>query len=312
MSKIPKLARSWRLCICALRLVARQKRLLWFPILNGLCCLLLAVLFMAPMIARPTGHTWGELAHWKAVGHLFLNNVPRASGHDNLQPTRLAYGYFAAIYLPLVVCGTFFNVAFYHQVMKALAGEQVGLRAGLNFACRRWRAILGWSLFAGVIGLLIQLLAERLGWAARLGLRLTGMAWSLASVFVIPVMIREEDANPLSLLRRSAAAVRRTWGESLAGFVGIQFGLALVLPVVLLAGIVVAIQSLSPAFEAAAFPVMLAGYVLMMFVLMTCIKTFSHIYRCALYIYASEGVVPEPFSEEQMHQAWKVRAGGAS
>jgi len=30
-------------------------------------------------------------------------------------------------------------------------------------------------------------------------------------------------------------------------------------------------------------------------------------YRCALYIYATEGVVPEPFTEEHMQMAWHIK-----
>jgi hypothetical protein len=142
MSKPKKIAHSWRLCTCALRLVARRKRLLWFPVLSGLCCLLLAGLFMVPMMVQPSGHPRGELAHWKTVAHRFMDNIPRASGRAHWQPTRTAYIWFAAVYLPLVTCATFFNVAFYHQIMKALAGEKVVLRTGFGFACRRWRSIL--------------------------------------------------------------------------------------------------------------------------------------------------------------------------
>jgi hypothetical protein len=31
------------------------------------------------------------------------------------------------------------------------------------------------------------------------------------------------------------------------------------------------------------------------------------IYRCALYIYATEGVVPDNFDQEMMDSAWKVK-----
>jgi hypothetical protein len=33
----------------------------------------------------------------------------------------------------------------------------------------------------------------------------------------------------------------------------------------------------------------------------------GHVYRCALYLYATEGVVPEPYSQELMDMAWKVK-----
>jgi len=33
----------------------------------------------------------------------------------------------------------------------------------------------------------------------------------------------------------------------------------------------------------------------------------SHVYLCALYIYATEGVVPEPYNQDLMDRAWKVK-----
>ena len=35
----------------------------------------------------------------------------------------------------------------------------------------------------------------------------------------------------------------------------------------------------------------------------------SRVYRAALYIYATEGVVPGPFEKDQMDMGWKVRTG---
>jgi hypothetical protein len=31
------------------------------------------------------------------------------------------------------------------------------------------------------------------------------------------------------------------------------------------------------------------------------------VYRCALFIYATEGVIPEPFDKELLAPAWKVK-----
>jgi hypothetical protein len=33
----------------------------------------------------------------------------------------------------------------------------------------------------------------------------------------------------------------------------------------------------------------------------------GHVYRCALYIYAAEGVVPEPYDRDLLDLAWKVK-----
>jgi hypothetical protein len=34
----------------------------------------------------------------------------------------------------------------------------------------------------------------------------------------------------------------------------------------------------------------------------------SQVYRCALFIYASEGVVPGPYDQDMMDLAWKVKS----
>jgi hypothetical protein len=37
------------------------------------------------------------------------------------------------------------------------------------------------------------------------------------------------------------------------------------------------------------------------------ITTLKDVFRCALYIYATEGVVPAPFKKDDMDSVWKVR-----
>jgi len=107
---------------------------------------------------------------------------------------------------------TFFNVAFYHEILAALSGQAVSIGRGLKFASTRLRSILIWTLFAGLVGLLIKTIEERLALVGRIIGRFIGVAWSIAAVFVIPVIVREDQtANPVALLKRSAGILRRTW-----------------------------------------------------------------------------------------------------
>src|SRR2546430_5906287 len=87
--------------------------------------------------------------------------------------------------------------------------QTVSIRRGLKFACTRWKAVLMWTLFAGLVGLIIQTIEQRLEIVGRLLARFIGLAWSIASVFVIPIIVREEqDANPLNMLKRSAGILK--------------------------------------------------------------------------------------------------------
>lgn len=297
---------SWQLFRSSIRVLVRHPRLLLFPVVTFACTVIIALFFFAPAVLIPTGHPWNTGAHWLAVaGHWGYLTHPRPHAQQ-WHPNAAAYAYLAIIYLVSMACATFFNVAFYHQILHALAGGRVALRDGLEFACHRIRPILAWSLFAGLVGLLIKAFEERLGWVGRWVMRLVGVVWSVASVFAIPVMIREPDANPLHLLRNSAATLKKTWGEALIGYVGVTFGswlllLGSLLFVLPLCGLAVWMQR----------PVLLipigAAWLFGMVVISYLINVANDIFRCALYVYASEGVVPEPYTAELMDAAWKVR-----
>ncbi|HTZ21675.1 MAG TPA: DUF6159 family protein [Opitutaceae bacterium] len=305
-----KFTRSWRLFVNSCQIIGRQPKLLLFPLVTFLCTVVIVLFFLAPAALFPTGHALNQPEHWKVAVHRFVAFKPAVSTtyshtqHGSL--TGVGYVYVVVLYLTSMFLATFFNVAFYHEIIKALAGGQVSLRAGLRFACSRLRAILLWSLFAGVVGLIIKTLEDRFGWVGRRVMRLVGMVWSVASVFVIPVIVQEGNANPIALLRSSAATLKKTWGESLIGYVGITFGSW----IVVLGSLVLL---LVPGLPLAWFynpMILFAGGVIWLvaiFVYSYLVGVAGRIYRGALYVYATEGVVPAPFTAELMDAAWKVR-----
>ena len=302
-----KFTRSWRLFVNSCQIIGGQPKLLLFPVVAFFCTILIVLFFLAPAALLPTGHAWGQGEHWMAAAQRLVEFTPAdgATRHGSL--TGVGFAYVVVLYLTSMFLGTFFNVAFYNEIIKALAGGQVSLRAGLRFACSRLRAILLWSLFAGAVGLIIKTLEDRFGWVGRWVMRLVGTVWSEASVFVIPIIVREENANPFTLLRTSATTLRKTWGESLIGYVG----LALVSWIVVLGSVIFLIGT-------GLLIVCLPRLLLFVFVIwgtwLVAVIAFgylvsvaSHIYRGALYVYASEGVVPAPYTAELMDAAWKVK-----
>ena len=191
--------RSIQLIQLSLRVVEKNKKLLVFPSLDFVFTLVIFAVFFVPAILGPTGSSWdlhtfadrlsATLHPWSADGHTGIRWV--------------GYIRLLSLYLGSMFFTTFVNVAFYHEIIKAMAGEEVSLRRGFALAWQRIQTILAWSLFAGSIGVLIQLLSERLGFVGKFMLRLVGFTWSVASAFVIPIMIRNESANPIVLLRSS-------------------------------------------------------------------------------------------------------------
>ena len=206
---------------------------------------------------------------------------------------------------------TFFNVAFYSEIMKALNGQPVSIGAGLRFAATKWQSILLWTLFAGAVGYIIKTLEERFGFVGRLVMRLVGTAWSIASIFVIPVMIREEaTVNPLEMLKQSALTLKKTWGESLIGYAGVSFGglIILISSLVLLgAGVGLSVVLNTPWIIAIVGVVWFISLIAVMYLM----SVASQIFRCALYLYATGGAIPQPFTPEMIAMAWKMKKSSA-
>ncbi len=289
-----KLKRSWQLFGNSLQVMKQNKKLLLFPIVALFFTLIVVAFFFAPVL-------W----QWSSIGQSLVA-LDGPTTHHKGHIKAAGYVLLAGIYLVSMFMATLFNVAFYSEIMKALAGETVSIRAGLAFAMSRIKSIFIWSLFAGVIGLIIESLEERFGWIGRLVLGAVGMLWSVASIFVIPVMIRDESTNPVQLLRHSANTLKKTWGESLIGYIGIELGSGLfLLGSLILLGAVTAISIMQEQY----IYIILVGsvWLLATIALGYLVHIAGTIYRCALYIYASEGVVPGPYTVELMDTAWKVK-----
>lgn len=288
MSLTSRVHTSWQLLQSSLRVLRDQPRLLVFPVVAGLCLLVLALFFFAPFLLIRTGGL----------------SVGVAADGQHIAPAFYAWGGVA--YLGAMFLGTFCNVAFYHETLRAFAGEAVSLRRGWQFAFSRIGAILCWSLLAGTVGLIIRSIEERLGWLGKLVTGLVGTAWSVAAVFAIPVIVRRRDNNPLAVLRDSAAMLKRTWGEALVGFVGLQLAALLLLGAMLIA--ILATVALSALLHLGWFPgMLLVSGVLGMIVVGALVSVATDVFRCALYVYASEGVVPQPYTAELLNAGWKMK-----
>ena len=158
-------------------------------------------------------------------------------------------GYLAlfVFYLVQYFVIIFFNTALAGAAMMRLRGEPASVSAGFAMARAKLLNILGYALIAATVGLLLRMLQERLGFIGRLGIGLLGLAWTVATFLVVPVLA-SEDVGPVDAVKRSVALLRRTWGENLIGHAGLGavFGLLMFFAILLsalLVGLAFASQS---------------------------------------------------------------------
>jgi hypothetical protein len=70
--------------------------------------------------------------------------------------------------------------------------------------------------------MIVQALEQKFGFLGRLIIRTIGVAWALASFFVVP-LLAAENMGPVEALYKSGAIFRKQWGQQVAG--GFSFGL---------------------------------------------------------------------------------------
>jgi hypothetical protein len=304
--------RSNRLLHITLSLLRREKRLLVFPFVSAALFFIIWGFFLVPLFLQPTGHSLLTDAHWGAV----MKRIAALSstGAQTADVSKLFWLAAVATHFALMLAVIFCQVAFFHEIKQALAGEPVRVKRGLRFAASRWRAIVAWSLFTGLIGWLISEIESRVSWVGKFISVGIGLTWSTVSAFVIPAMVCDtKENNPIILLRVSSGALRRTWGEWIVGLIPLEVAISTVLFVISGCGAVILFAGMSYACFAFNLPFWIIVPVVGMCLLPLLMPVFfvttvvTGIYRCAMFIYATEGVIPDAFDQELLDSGWQVK-----
>ena len=301
---IQRFKRSWEIFNLSFDVLMRNKKLLVFPMVTMVCTVFIFIFFFGAIVFQPTGHSYTDKAHWNTVMSSMFEDGTNLEDSSSSEKGMwiVAIAYFLSMFL-----ATFFNVAFFHEIFDAIQGNRVSVREGLQFAMSRLPQILMWSLFAGLIGYLIRALEERLPLFGKIMVGIIGMLWSVASIFAIPVMIMNQNVtSPMAILKSSAQTLKKSWGESLAGFTGLSVLMAI--PIFM----IVPISALSAFFVSQGMSPFVVSGVLMLWILlaipfMYVVGVAGNIFKCSLYLYATTGNLPGGFTQDQMNSVWKFK-----
>jgi hypothetical protein len=194
-----------------------------------------------------------------------------------------------ALYIPLFLfyvvtyaIGIFFQAAIVAGATERMRGGDPTVGSALAAAGRRIGPILMWAVVAATVGTVIRMIHDRVGFIGRLIAGLMGAAWSLATFFVVPVLVLEDRSIPDSF-KRSVAVFRQTWGETVVG--GTTLGAAALCAWFTLIAVT---GALAWAVGAPALAVGFAGAV----VLMIFFSALHGVYVASLYQFATGGNAP--------------------
>src|SRR5437867_12483108 len=272
--------RSYAIFMESLRVLAKDKEILIFPLLSGIVTI---IAFITMVFA---GVTSGVFQHFER--------------RDPLTYAVLFVWYFVSWFIVL-----FFNVAVIHCASIRLRGGDPTVADGFRAATQHLGRIAMWALISASVGLILRVIAERANLIGKIIVGLLGAAWSIATYFIVPVMIFEKRSLRDSV-RQSTSLIAKTWGESLVAAGGIgAFSMLLAIPALALPFIGFFIST-------TAVFVLLAVMVLYWIALSVVASALSAIFRTGLYLYAAEGRTPPGYDPEFVQHAFAPKGGQPS
>ena len=259
------------------RVLMLDRELIFFPVMSVAGLVILAAVVFAGGLAG------GAFSLAEEGGE--------ASGGD------VALGLFLAFASSFIII--FFNAALVAAALERLRGGDPNVASGLKAASAHIPQILAWSVVTTIVSLILRALRDRGGIAGQVASMIGGIAWSLATFFVIPVLVAE-GIGPIEAIKRSSSLLRQTWGRQLTASFG--FGI-LTFAAIIVAAIPALLLALIHPLLGLAIGIPLVGFA------WATVTALEGIFKAALYDFAI-GREPHGFDRATLQSAYGPQQGG--
>ena len=277
-----RFSRSWQLIKASASVLSQDKELLVFPAVSAVSAFIVGACFVLPMIGL------GGFDRLDQVGE----------GGASIGIYLWAFAFYVSQYFVIF----FFNAALVGAAMIRLEGGDPTVADGFRIAFGRIGPILGYAAIAATVGMVLRAIQERAGFIGKWIAGLLGVAWTVASYMVVPILVTR-DVGPLDAVKESAQMLRRTWGENVIGQggLGVVFGLIQVL--IILLGIALFVGAVAT--KSVTLMTLTGVGVVGVVVLVALVQTaLSGIYAAALYRHASGQPVSVGFNPQLLQSAF--------
>ena len=269
-----RLQNSIDLAKASWNVLREDRKLTVLPLLSGLSMLVVALVFFGPVA-------------------LIVKN---GSGNSSKPLTWIlgAVGYLAITYVLV-----FFNAALVFAADKRLRGEPVTIGEAVHAAGARAHVLLPWAVLSATVSIALRALEERAGIVGRIVGSLIGLAWSLVTFLVLPVLVIEQ-LGPIQAVKRSTELFKRTWGENMIA----NAGIGIVALFATLAGAIPCVLLISIGGPLAVLGIVVG--VTWVIGVQIVAAALTGILQMALYRFAVDGTVPG-FNLDQLRGAFRPR-----
>jgi hypothetical protein len=274
------IGRSIELVKTSWNILMENKKLLVFPVLSGLVMMVVILTFAIPLIFA---RIFTGLTNSVSVSFLVV-----------------LFSFYVASYAVVI----FFNTALITCVNAHLNDKDMSVSEGLANASRHLPSILIWAIISATVGIILHIIERRAGILGRIATSFIGIAWSLATFFVVPILILE-NKGVVDSVKESVSLMKKTWGESIVGsgsimLVFVAFG------VVAFVGVLATL-----AFgNMIVFGSAVVLFLILVVILAVIAAAMQGIFVTALYSYARTGAIPPAFSRDLIQQAFAPKPAG--
>lgn len=283
-------SRSWQITKLSFSVINKDRELLGFALLSFVFSAIFSISMIAPSVLP-------DLIY----------------GEATLQTLEIyQYVIIFLTYFGLAFIATFFNVCVVYTSKVRFEGGNATFGESMRFAMSRVGLIARWSVLSASVGLILNALervASSFGKAgeilARIIIGLMGAAWSIATIFVVPILVYD-GLGPIEAVKKSMRAVKETWGENIVKSLGL--GLMTFFAFLLVGGLSIGLTIvLTNQFEMTGLIAGAAiGACLLLFTGLV-FKVAGVIFSTALYVYANEQIVAADFDESIITGAFKTK-----
>ncbi len=276
-----RLARSRTMVRAAWRTLRADKELLALPALSSVISLLI--------IAVPAGIYGVLAAHYERAIEF---NTSQLSTNPIYWLAILLVGFV------LMIVTNYFSVALISGALARFRGQDPNLRSSLRVANSRLGSIVKFSFLQAVVGTILQFISERVPFGGRLIAWLGDFAWSVATLFSLPLIAdREQGISPIDATKESVGILRKTWGESLVVNLGIALVAGLSTFAYLITSLMLVILAASVTGAAVAIGLGVIAFIGLL-LLSLVFTALSAIAKTAIYYYATTGQAPAEFDRQ--------------
>ncbi|MBR10403.1 MAG: hypothetical protein CMP48_22300 [Rickettsiales bacterium] len=283
-------SRSWQITKMSFSVINKDRELLAFALLSFVFSAVFSIAMIVPSVLSDV------INQGRSVGELEVYQ----------------YIIIFATYFGLAFIATFFNVCVVYTAKIRFEGGNATFGESIRFAFSRIGLIVRWSLLSASVGLLLNVLERAVSSFGKVGeivgriiIGLMGAAWSIATIFVVPILVYD-GLGPIDAVKKSMSAVKETWGENIVRSIGLGLMTFFAYVIVITGGVGLTIL-LANSFDVAGMitGIVIGGCLLLFTGLL--FKVAGTVFTTALFVYANEKIVASDYDSALIEGAFKPK-----